>query len=57
MGGALPEAELIEVVAAVGLLGGEIMERFDCYAGTSALDRLAADVGVHGVNLMAHKPG
>jgi hypothetical protein len=57
VGGALPEAELIDVAAKVGLLEVRITARFDCYAGTSAIDRLASDVGVHGVNLSAHKPG
>jgi hypothetical protein len=57
VGGALPEAELIDVAAKVGLLEVRITARFDCYAGTSAIDRLASDVGVHGVNLSARKPG
>ena len=56
MGGALPEAELVEVVTAVGLVSGQIVERFNTYDRTSAKAKLAADVGVHGVNLLARKP-
>jgi arsenite methyltransferase len=56
VGGALPEAELVEVVDLVGLVDGRITERFDCYAGTSSMERLASDVDVHGVNLFARKP-
>lgn len=50
-------AELVEVVGMVGLVGGCIVEQFDCYDGTSSKDRLASDVGVRGVNLYARKPG
>jgi arsenite methyltransferase len=56
VGGALPEAEMIEVVELVGLMDGQITERFDCYAGTSSKSRLSADVDVHGANLFARKP-
>ena len=48
---------MLAVVAEVGLIDAKITERFDCYAGTSAMDKLASDVGVHGVNLSARKPG
>lgn len=57
MGGALPEAELIEVTTRVGLVDARITEQFDCYAGTSAKEKLSRDLEVHGVNLFARKPG
>ena len=57
MGGALPEAELVAVATEVGLVDCRISRRFDCYEGTSAIDRLSDDVGVHGVNMSARKPG
>jgi len=57
VGGALPEAELIEVTTRVGLVDARITEQFDCYAGTSAKEKLSRDLEVHGVNLFARKPG
>jgi hypothetical protein len=32
-------------------------ERFDCYEGTSAKDKLSKDLYVQGVNVFARKPG
>jgi hypothetical protein len=32
-------------------------ERFDCYQGTSAKDKLSKDLHVQGVNFFARKPG
>jgi arsenite methyltransferase len=57
VGGALPEAELLQVVEQVGLIDGRLAQRFDCYAGTSAKDKLPGDFDLHGVNLFARKPG
>jgi hypothetical protein len=56
VGGALPEAEFIEVATLVGLVDVRITERFDCYAGTSAKEKLSKDLEVHGVNVYARKP-
>ena len=41
----------------VGLVDGRLCERFESFAGTSSMNRLARDVDVHGVNLFARKPG
>jgi arsenite methyltransferase len=51
----LPEAELYEITARVGLTDGKIVERFDCYQGTSAKAKLSKDLFVQGVNFFARK--
>jgi ubiquinone/menaquinone biosynthesis C-methylase UbiE len=56
IGGALPEAELYDITARVGLTNGKIVERFDCYEGTSAKAKLSKDLFVEGVNFFARKP-
>jgi arsenite methyltransferase len=56
IGGALPEAELYEIAARVGLMDGKIVERFHCYEGTSAKAKLSKDLFVQGVNFFARKP-
>jgi arsenite methyltransferase len=35
---------------------GKIVERFDCYEGTSAKAKLSKDLFVQGVNFFACKP-
>jgi hypothetical protein len=35
---------------------GKIVERFDCYEGTSAKAKLSNDLFVQGVNFFARKP-
>jgi hypothetical protein len=40
----------------VGLTDGKIVERFDCYEGTSAKAKLSQDLFVQGVNFFARKP-
>jgi hypothetical protein len=35
---------------------GAIVERFDCYEGTSAKTKLSTDLYVQGVNFFARKP-
>jgi len=51
--GALPEPELHELVASAGFTGGQIVERFDCFAGTATEGRVAAHLHVHAVNFLA----
>jgi ubiquinone/menaquinone biosynthesis C-methylase UbiE len=53
--GALPEAELPELAASVGLRFGRITERFDCFRGTSAEAKVARDLKVQAVNFFACK--
>jgi arsenite methyltransferase len=38
------------------LADGKIVERFDCYEGTSAKAKLSKDLFVQGVNFFARKP-
>jgi arsenite methyltransferase len=54
--GALLEAELLEIPAALGFTGGQIVERFDSYRGTTAVAKLSPTLGVQGVNFLARKP-
>jgi len=51
--GALPEPELHELVASAAFTGGQIVERFDCFAGTATEGRVAAHLHVHAVNFLA----
>lgn len=53
IGGALVEGELSELAAAAGLTGGRIVQRFNCFMGTSAEDKVSKDLFVHGVNFFA----
>lgn len=40
-----------------GFADGKIVQRFDCYEGTSAKAKLSKDLYVEGVNFFAQKPG
>jgi hypothetical protein len=40
----------------IGFVDGKIVERFDCYEGTSAKAKLSKDLYVQGVNFFARKP-
>jgi hypothetical protein len=44
------------VTAQLGFVEGAIVERFDCYEGTSAKAKLSKDLYVQGVNFFARKP-
>ncbi len=55
IGGALVEDELAELTAAAGLSNGHIVQRFNCFMGTSAEDKVSKDLFVHGVNFFAIK--
>jgi ubiquinone/menaquinone biosynthesis C-methylase UbiE len=55
--GALVESELADLAAAVGLRGARVVERFDCFRGTSAEAKVARDLFVHGVSFYACKEG
>jgi ubiquinone/menaquinone biosynthesis C-methylase UbiE len=56
VGGALVESELYELANITGLIGGRIVQRFNCFMNTSAEQHVAKDLFVHGVNFYAHKP-
>jgi arsenite methyltransferase len=53
--GALPEAELIDVLQRVGFTDVRLVERFEAFEGTSK-ERTARKYGVIGVNVYARKP-
>jgi hypothetical protein len=40
----------------MGFVDGKLVERFDCYEGTSTKVKLSKDLGVQGVNFFASKP-
>jgi arsenite methyltransferase len=56
IGGALVESELTELAGTTGFVDGHIVERFNCFMGTSAEHHVAKDLFVHGVNFYARKP-
>lgn len=56
IGGALVENELTELAAMTGFEDGRIVERFNCFMGTSAEQHVSKDLFVHGVNFYARKP-
>lgn len=56
IGGALKEAELIELSEQAGLVGGRIAARFNCFENTSAEAKVSRDLRVQGVNFYARKP-
>jgi arsenite methyltransferase len=55
IGGAVREDELQALAAGAGLGGGRITERFDCFAGTSAGDKVALDLHVQAANFFSEK--
>ena len=55
IGGALIEHELTELAAAAGLRGGRVVQRFNCFHGTSAERKVAKDLFVHSVNFFTCK--
>jgi arsenite methyltransferase len=55
IGGALREEELQELAASVGMPGGRITERFDCFGGTGVESKVARDLHVQAANFFAEK--
>jgi arsenite methyltransferase len=55
--GALYEPELSSLAESVGLVGGHVVERFDCFRDTSAAEKVSKDLRVQGVSFVARKPG
>lgn len=55
IGGALPEPELPALARETGFVGPEIVERFDCFRGTTVEGKVARDLKVHAVNFRAYK--
>ena len=44
------------MTAQIGFIDGKIVERFDCYEGTSAKAKLSKDLHAQGMNFFARKP-
>lgn len=56
IGGALSEPELTKLALATGFGDPRIVERFDCFRGTTAEAKVSRDLRVHSVNFQASKP-
>ena len=54
--GALPEPELSALAQAAGFVDAEPLQHFDCFAGTSAEDKVSRDLHVRSLNFFARKP-
>jgi arsenite methyltransferase len=44
------------LTARIGFVDGKIVERFDCYEGTSVKAKLSKDLYAQGINFLARKP-
>ncbi|WP_296703093.1 hypothetical protein [Thiocapsa sp. UBA6158] len=53
--GALVEDELPAIAKSVGLRRGRLIGCYDCFRNTSAADKVAKDLKVHGVTFFAVK--
>jgi ubiquinone/menaquinone biosynthesis C-methylase UbiE len=56
VGGAMVESEVGGIAADVGLQGGRVVQRFNCFYNTTAEAKVAKDLFVHAVNFCAYKP-
>lgn len=56
IGGALTDSELLELADLTGLVDGRVVQRFNCFMGTSAEQHVSKDLFVHAVNFYARKP-
>ena len=54
--GALPERELVPLTSDAGFVDQRTQRYFDCFAGTSAEDKVSRDLRVRSVNVFARKP-
>jgi ubiquinone/menaquinone biosynthesis C-methylase UbiE len=57
IGGALVESELEALARAVGFSDGHVVQRFNCFYGTSAEAKVAKDLFIQSVNFFARKEG
>jgi len=56
VGGALTEPEFYELFAQAGLVDGRVVQRFNCFMGTSAEQKVSKQLFIHGANFYARKP-
>jgi arsenite methyltransferase len=57
IGGAVMPHELVELAAGAGLADGRIVERFDCFRGTTIEKKFHGSIDVYAVSFVATKPG
>jgi SAM-dependent methyltransferase len=55
--GALPRTELASLAHETGFVDTRLLDSFDCFAGTSAQEKVSHDLHVQGLNFFARKPG
>jgi len=56
VGGALTEPEFYDLTRLAGLVGGRVVQRFNCFMGTTAEKKVSKQLFVHGINFYARKP-
>lgn len=56
IGGALTEPEFFELARRVGLADARVVQRFNCFMGTTAEQKVSKQLFVHGINFYARKP-
>jgi hypothetical protein len=49
------DSEIAELAELTGLVDGRVVQRFNCFMGTSAEKHVSKDLFVHGVNFYARK--
>ena len=54
--GALPQSEVVELAREVGFIDVQPLTQFDCFAGTSAVDKVSRDLQVRSQNFWMRKP-
>ena len=54
--GALPEPEFATLAGELGFIDARVLAHFECFAGTSAEDKVSRDLRVRGLNFFARKP-
>jgi len=56
VGGALTEAEFFQLFAQAGLADTRVVQRFNCFMGTAAEQKVSKQLFIHGANFYARKP-
>jgi len=56
VGGALTEAEFFELFMHAGLIDARLVQRFNCFMGTPAEQKVSKQLFIHGANFYARKP-
>jgi len=55
VGGALTESEFFKLFADAGLVDGRVVQRFNCFMGTPAEQKVSKQLFIHGANFYARK--